>query len=229
MSIKEKQKLSAGEMEIDMTSIEAASKSGEKGTVKFTPNAKAKDTTKLRMVQVARLVNDTSGSDFNWSGANARRNDVKTDEKGKAGDADHVDKGWMVDHDPTKATPRTKDSDATVSPAYRDYWPNSSTSQDGHKNGADIQACSLWDFPGWNQNATFSFETAAQGADNGTIYGTVKWNFSIKDAKIVNEGHSFQDNPSATFNAAVDKFNDVYHNPGSPSAPKAAAPPKKDE
>lgn len=50
----------------------------------------------------------------------------------------------------------------------------------------------------------------------------MNWNFTIKDSKIVNEGHSFHDNPSATFNAAVDKFNDVYHNPGSPSAPKAA-------
>jgi len=52
----------------------------------------------------------------------------------------------------------------------------------------------------------------------------VKWGFTVKDSKVINESHSFQDNPSATFSAAVDKFNDVYHNPGSPSAPKAAAP-----
>jgi hypothetical protein len=222
MSIKDKAKLAAGDMEIDMASVEAVSKAGEKGTVKFTPNAKAKDTTKLRMVQVFRLQED-SGSDYVWTGGQARRNDAKTEEKGKPGESGHVDKGWVVDHDAAAATPRTKDSDAAVSPAYRDYWPNTSQSQDGHKNGADVAACSLWDFPGWNKNCTFSFETTAQGADNGVNYGSVKWNFTIKDAKVVSEAHSFQDNSSATFTAAVDKFNDVYHNPGSSTAPKAAA------
>jgi len=226
MSIKAKEKLKTGEMEIDMTSIEAA-KSGEKGTIKFTPNATAKDTTKLRMVQVVRDIKD-DGTDYSWTGSQARLDEVKTKEQGKAGEAGSVEKGWMVDHNPAAVTPRTKASDPGVSPAYRDYWPNSSESQDGHKSGADIQPCSLWDFPGAGINLTWRFETAAQGAD-GTTYGTVKWGFTVKDSKVINESHSFQDNPSATFNAAVDKFNDVYHNPGSPSAPKPAAPPAKKE
>ena len=226
MSIKAKEKLKTGEMEIDMTSIEAA-KSGEKGTIKFTPNATAKDTTKLRMVQVVRDIKD-DGTDYSWTGSQARLDEVKTKEQGKAGEAGSVEKGWMVDHNPAAVTPRTKASDPGVSPAYRDYWPNSSESQDGHKNGADIQPCSLWDFPGAGINLTWRFETAAQGAD-GTTYGTVKWGFTVKDSKVINESHSFQDNPSATFNAAVDKFNDVYHNPGSPSAPKPAAPPAKND
>jgi hypothetical protein len=55
----------------------------------------------------------------------------------------------------------------------------------------------------------------------------VKWGFTVKDSKVINESHSFHDNPSAIFDAAVDKFNDVYHNPGSPSAPKPAATPEK--
>jgi hypothetical protein len=227
MSIKasSKDSLKAGEMEIDMTSIEAA-KSGEKGTIKFTPNAKAKDTTKLRMVQVVRDIQE-DGTDYKWTGSQARLEDVKTQEKGKAGEAGSVEKGWMVDHNPAAVTPRSKASDPAVSPAYRDYWANNSVSQDGHKNGADIQHCSLWDFPGISGgNLTWRFETAAQGAD-GTTYGTVKWGFTVKDSKVINESHSFQDNPSATFNAAVDKFNDVYHNPGSPSAPKPAATPEK--
>jgi hypothetical protein len=75
-------------MEIDMRSIEVA-KSGEQGTVKFTPNSKAKDTAKLRMVQIGRL-ETTAGTDFNWTGEQARRNDVKTTEKGKEGEVGHV-------------------------------------------------------------------------------------------------------------------------------------------
>ena len=145
---------------------------------------------------------------------------------GIAGSQNQVEGGYFVDHQAASATPRTNAGDAAVSPYYRSFWPNASSSQDGwKKSAADIQPCSLWDFPGGaNFDSTFKFETAAKGEDNGVVYGTVKWQFSIAASKIKDESFSVHDNPSATFNAAVDQFNELYKNPGASTAPAATPP-----
>ena len=258
MSITGKKQVSAGEFEMNLTAIEVpGGKCGEQGTVKFTPNAKAKNTNNLRMLQVVKMVDASTSSDYKWTGGEARRNDAMTKDNhatlggalggaalggavgglggaivgglvgGALGSANQVEGGFFVDHLAGGATPRANAGDAAVSPYYRDYAPNASQSQDGHKKSAtDIQPCSLWDFPGWSQDSTFRFETAAKGTDNGEVYGTVKWQFSIAKSKITGQSWSVQDHPSATFNAAVDQFNEVYHNPGASSAPAPPAPPK---
>ncbi|MCG8422413.1 MAG: hypothetical protein MJE77_31240 [Proteobacteria bacterium] len=214
--IQGKKKVKAGEWEMNLAAVEAAGgKCGERGTLKFTPNAKARDTNNLRLLQIVKLVDASTGGDYNWSGGEARRNNAMTTEDKSKG----VEGGFFVDHSAAAASPRSKKGDAAVSPYYRDYWPNTSSSQDGHKKGANIQGASLWDFPGWSQDSTFRFETAAKGADNGYIYGTVKWQFEISGSKIKNESWSAHDGQSATFDAAVDQFDEVYKNPGASTAP----------
>ena len=211
-----KKKVNCGEWEMNLAAVEASGgKCGERGTVKFTPNSKAKDTKNLRLLQIVRLVEASTNTDYNWTGGESRRNNAQTTEDKSKG----VEGGFFVDHAASSASPRTNKSDGAVSPYYRDYWPNASSSQDGHKKGTSIQAASLWDFPGWSQNSTFKFETAAKGADNGVIYGTVKWQFDIESSKVKNESWSVQNGQSATFDAAVDQFDETYRNPGSSTAP----------
>lgn len=264
MSLTGKKQVTAGEFEMNMAAVQVkGGKCGEQGTIKFTPNATAKDTNNLRLLQVVKLVDASTSSDYQWTGGEARRNDVMTQDNhataigaaagaaggaaagaamggavgavvggvlggiagGVAGSTQQVEGGFFVDHAAASATPRSNAADPAVSPYYRDYWANSSSSQDGHKKGAgDIQPASLWDFPGWSKDCTFKFETAAQGADNNVTYGTVKWQFAVRSSAVVDESWSVQDNPSATFNAAVDRFNEVYKNPGASTAPAAPAP-----
>jgi hypothetical protein len=218
MSLKGTKKVSAGEFNIDMEKVEATGGNcGERGTIQFTPNAKAKDTNSLRLVQVARLVEASKNADFQWTGGEAPRNQMRT-----TADLTHgVEGGFFVDHFAGSANQRSSASDPAVSPYYRDYAPNPFSSEDGHKKGeTDIKAASLWDFPGWSQDSTFKFETVAKGEDTGVVYGTIKWQFSVKSSKVIDESFSVQDNSTTTFNAAVGRFNEYYKNPGASTAPK---------
>jgi hypothetical protein len=84
-----------------------------------------------------------------------------------------------------------------------------------------IVSASLSDFPHFNRNFTWSFETAAK-ADTGHIYGTVQWGFSITDAAkgtLGGERVLFIDGSSATFDSAVAEFNKFYKAKGTPGAP----------
>lgn len=86
--IKGSDKVPLGEFAIDMTKVEnPGGKSGEDGTVTFTPNAKAPDSTSIRLSQIVKTSSVTDGKDFDWSGGSeADRNKIQT----KGSDKTHV-------------------------------------------------------------------------------------------------------------------------------------------
>lgn len=226
--IKDSKELTNGKMELDFTKNDAAAKGGsasESGTVKFTPNDKAPNSDNIRLLQIVRVGDTTgistkAGNPWEYGGAEADRNKVRTSEDTSKG----ILGGFFIDHSAAIANPRTKKSDAVVSPYYRDYWPNATASQDGHKKSkSDIKHASLWDRPGHNAPVKYDFETSAKSTDTGTWYGSALWGFEIyldKDIpKIKGEYKSFNDNRGATTDAAIEKFNEFYKNPGTSKAP----------
>jgi len=201
-----------------ITESHAGAKSGMKGTISFKAGDAAPDSSSIRLLQIVRLEDLGTGSDYNWTGADANKNKVRTDEDKAKG----IKPGFRVDHSAAAVSPRTKKDDKAVSPYYRDYWPNAASSQDGSKQGKTVQEASLWDFPGWSQKSRYTFETAAKAADSGYIYGAVRWGFTISDpakGTVDSEHVSADPGPSATFGAAVKKFDEFYKNPGASTAP----------
>jgi nucleoid-associated protein YgaU len=78
-------KVPLGNFEIDMTKVEVAGdKTGEEGTVKFTPNDKAPNSRSIRLSQAIKTVDVETGKDFDWSdlnkssGAQKNRNKMQT-------------------------------------------------------------------------------------------------------------------------------------------------------
>jgi hypothetical protein len=190
--------------------------SGMSGTIEFTPDKAAPDSNLIKLLQVVRLEDLTSGKDYVWTGGEARRSAMQTTA------AKGIQPGYFVDHSAAAATPRSKKTDAPVSPYYRSYWPNATVSQDGKKKGASITSASLWDNPNWGMQGRFSFETAAKATDTGYHYATLTWGFTVSDpAKgVVDKEYADAHRaPSMTFHAAVAEFNKAYKNPGSATAP----------
>ena len=148
-----------GKFQMNMkTQSNPGGNSGLSGTITFTPDKTGGDTTKLRLYQAVRLEDTTTGKDYQWTGADKPRSDMQTTADAKK----HIDPGWWIDINPALTAKRTKKADAVASPYYRDYWPNAANSQDGSKKGNHVVSASLWDFPSWNQNSRYSFETVAK-------------------------------------------------------------------
>jgi hypothetical protein len=216
--------------------------SGLDGTIKFKASDKAPDSPRIRLLQIARLEDLTTGKEFEWTGDEANRMKVMTAEgrdvsrgevhkEGSRGTIKtpaerSVAPGYFVDVRYAGRKPRTAKSDAPVSPYYNDTSigePAKRARADGSKKGKDIKEASLRDFPGSRRNTRFSLETAAVAPASGYVYATLTWGFTIKDAKngFVDEEHAeVNDFPTATFNAALKKFNEFYKNPGTSKAPQ---------
>lgn len=207
-----------GDFELNLkTESHPSASSGMSGTIKFMANEKAPDSTNIRLLQVVRTEELTTGKDYSWTGGEANRNKMMT------AAAPGVSPGYFVDHSAAAASPRTKKTDAPVSPFYRDYWPNVGHSQDGSKKGKAIKEASLWDYPQSPINMRFSFETLAKAADTGHVYGTVLWGFEISDAskgKVEKENAVGRNVTLLTTDKAIEKFNEFYRNPGASTAPK---------
>jgi hypothetical protein len=189
------------------------------GTIKFKANNKAPDSTSIRLLQVIKDLDLTTGKDYVWTGGEANRNKMMTTADKSTG----VESGWHVDHFPGAANPRSKAGDAPVSPYYRDYWPNKTQSQDGSKKGTSVSDASLWDYPGSFGNRQFSFETIAKASDTGHVYGTIMWGFTISNAAKGTVDHERAVGRNVTLlssDRAIDKFNEFYRNPGASTAPK---------
>ena len=200
------------------TESHAGAKNGMSGTIKFKASDVAPDAAQIRLLQIARDEDLTTGKEYEWTGDEANRMKVMTAaDKG-------VDPGFFVDAIHKNRTPRTAKTDAPVSPYYIDDYkaladPNNA---DGSKKGKAISEASLWDYPGSSGNRRFTFETAAQNPANGYVYATLSWGFTIRDAskgKVESEHAAVNDFPTGTFGAAVKSFNEFYKNPGSSKAP----------
>jgi len=260
-------KVPYGEFKINMNKVEtpAASKSGEKGTIKFTPNKKSPNTKSIKLVQIVKDLNisATPNVDYNWIGVESDRNNVQTasenisyktknndtlkkiskkttkghitpleihaensailggfDENKKiAKDTNlkipKVQKGYFIDHSASsaKATPKTNKNDTDIPLAYREYYPNTADSRNGFKKSKkDIKEASLWDFPRSGGDRIFSFETIARSIDKGFDYGTIHWNFRIKNGIVDKTSFKVVKGTSATFKESVKEFNKFYKN-----------------
>ncbi|MGI5518751.1 eCIS core domain-containing protein [Streptomyces sp. CA-106131] len=200
------------------TESHPGAKSGMSGTITFTPGTKAPDSALIKLLQVVRVIDSGTDKDYVWAGGEANRNKAMT----TANPTTEVKPGFFVDHSAAAAKVRTAKKDPTVSPYYRDYWPNATRSQDGAKKGRTIKSASLWDYPGSSGAMKFRFETAAKASDTGHIYGVVKWGFDLTDpakGTVSGEFAKTQDAQTSTFDAAVKAFDEFYRNPGSSKAP----------
>jgi Domain of unknown function (DUF4157) len=198
------------------TESHPGAKSGMSGTIKFKASNSSPDSTSIRLLQIARDEDLTTGKEYKWTGDEANRNKVMT----AAGSS--VDPGFFVDALEYKnLKPRTAKGDAPVLPYYTEYAKTQAA--DGSKKGKTITEASMWDFPGSSGNRRFSFETAAQAVDTGYVYATLSWGFTISDAakgKVDTEHASLHNIQTATFDAAVKSFNEFFKNPGASTAPK---------
>ena len=136
-----------------------------------------------------------------------------------------IKQGWWIDHLPGQA-PRATATDPAVSQYYRDYQPH--RSQDGSKVGAAVVPASLYDAPSSTFDARYSFETVAQAVDTGHVYGTVRWGFTVSDARtrtVTGEYSHAHASPARTTLKALAEFDKHYRNPGSSTAPAPAPAP----
>ena len=181
---------------------------GMKGTIKFKASKKAPESMHIRLLQIARNEDLATGKEYRWEGKETARNELRTaEEKDK-----DIKPGYLVDILP----PDRQRQDLPVSPYYRDYWPNEEKSHDGSNIGGMVHEASLWDFPRSWDFRRFSFETAARASDTGFTYATIRWGFTVAGptlGMVTGEHASVHDEPSATFGAALKKFNEFYGNP----------------
>jgi hypothetical protein len=208
-----------GEFNLNLkTESHPGAKCGMSGTIKFKAAETAPDSTSIRLLQVARVEDLTTGKDYSWSGDEANRNKVMTTA------APGVQPGFFVDVVHKNRNPRTAKGDAPVSPYYIDDYLSlgSPNNKDGSKKGKTINEASLWDYPGWSSKSRFSFETVAKASDTNHVYGTVMWGFEISDpAKgTVDKERAVGRNVTLlTTDKAIEKFNEFYKNPGASTAP----------
>ncbi|MCB1037504.1 MAG: hypothetical protein KDD47_26975, partial [Acidobacteria bacterium] len=177
---------------------------GVEGTIVFTPDAKRCPKCKaIRLIQVLQ-VSEQPGQDYVWPGKDKPRNDVKTAEDKAKG----ILPGYHVDHEPPNCTKGSK-----CSAYYRDHWSNPSDSRDGSNDGTTAEVASLWDRPRGDKDDIFRFETCARCDDDGSYLGCVDWGWSADGAGKVTQASNFEHGaPTATFLAAVAKFDKYYGN-----------------
>lgn len=178
---------------------------GVSGTIAFDPDTKSCPVCKsIRLVQIVRVF-EKPGVEYKWPGGEAPREKVKTAEDKSKG----VKAGYFVDHQAASCSKGNK-----CSLYYRDHWANPSQSQDGSNDGTTAKKASLWDKPTGDADDVFEFETCARCHDSGAYLRCVDWGFSADSAgKATRSSTSEHAAPSATFNAAIAKFNSYYANP----------------
>jgi len=213
--LKGKHKVAGGEFTMDMKTIaREADDSGMDGTISFRPSAAAPDGKNIRLMQAARVTDDEKGG-VPVPSRGASKGMMTT-----ADPAHGVQGGWSIDVKPG-AKPRTAKSDPDVSPFYGAH-SKYSANRDGWKIGANIREAALYDYPSWNKKSHFDFETVAQDAATGHVYGTVMWGFRIKDGWLGVVGDEYAVGRDVTLmntDKALEKFNEFFRNKGTKNAP----------
>lgn len=212
-----------GKFEVNFTKNEgvvAGDRAGEGGQVTFTPSATAPESDSIRFVQTVRNFDTTTNKLFDWTGtAQADLNKMRT----KRDYAKNIAPGFHIDQRPDLLSKRTAKADPAVLPYYDAMLPNPAN-QIGKRRGKTIVPAILDDHPSTGIPLRWNFVTSAKAADTGTWYGTVLWGmeaFLDKKGilKIKNEYHRFRTYRGETTDAALEKFNEFYRNPGSSTAP----------
>ncbi|ATQ77160.1 hypothetical protein CR152_23560 [Massilia violaceinigra] len=212
--------------------------------VSYAPNETAPDADPIRLIQIVRAASSADDQDISFSDANDAKE--KRRDKAKTASADGVEKGWFVDHTAEVLKPRSVAGSPSVPDAYADASfglsrdadgkeitapyvdiPNSGN-QHGRKHNNDITPATLKDQPASTAPYDFRAEVVAKGLEQAgeEVYGTVAWSFrTISGAGgyqeiVPQQIPEFKNAPSATFNAAVDKYDEVYRNPGASTSPE---------
>ncbi|MEK8034498.1 hypothetical protein AACH06_27020 [Ideonella sp. DXS29W] len=209
-------------------------------TVTYTPHANAADADPIRLVQIVRTENPETHAIGSWAHGNEARRD-KTQTQGEQGS----EPGWFVDHTADSLSPRQKPTDSVVPDAYIDasfehdhHGPlgtpkksykalGGSENVEGKKAGATITPASLGDSPSSEAAYDFRAEVVAKGLEVGgeQIYGRALWSFRTGPngkggQKITAHDASFALAPTANFQPAVDKYDEVYRNPTAETSPE---------
>jgi hypothetical protein len=184
-----------GSFELYFTEISQKMKGGLDGYILFTPSKdkRAPDSTKIGLVQIAKVVNDETGEIFDVTGKYPKLNlpkSIMTQEDKKK----QTEAGFFVDkpfHEMEKGKPFSKyyiDRPERKQPGVRSYLTpeKKGTYQDQHgfKAGDIVKPAILTDEPQAANEATFSFETFAQSDSPEKYYGGVRWGFIIKPDPI---------------------------------------------
>ncbi len=213
--------------------------------VTYTPTAQAPDADPIRLVQIVRTENPSTGAVGSWAGsAEARRDKTQTAADANAG----VQAGWFVDHTAEAWKPRSKTQDPAVPDAYVDASKaedphaelgspmksyaelGGGDNQNGRKAGADVTPAKLKDQPASTQQYDFRAEVVVKGKEAGgeQIYGRADWSFDTEPdgtggQKLRTHQASFAAAPSANFQPAIDKYDEVYRNAGAATSPEEVA------
>jgi outer membrane protein OmpA-like peptidoglycan-associated protein len=208
---------SFGEFKMNMITKNEAAKGGRTGldgNIQFHPKIGAPYSNKIGLIQIVKLT-DTGGTNVEPSSLpKAHGPHLRTAEDKAAG----VEKGFFTDvlHNDFGNTNKDAPQHSPLPPHYAGGTPIFGFKRSD--NPADIKLAELQDFPstsGTSGGLKFSFETVARGDDTVQSYGSVKWAFEIKDGLVTSEtAPTVTDNPSATWEAAMDKHRDFYtHEP----------------
>lgn len=164
------------------------------GILSFEPSAEAHACNKIGFIQAAQ-VKDLKGQDLLWPGTLASRNKMRSSD------------GYFVDHDSSRC-----EAGKSCSPFFNDWWPDESRSKTGEVENGVTEPAGMADFPfGWTAFNSIRLEACAVCADDGEVYGCVKWGATWpSDGPRVLETASASEEPSENFIMAVQKFVEFY-------------------
>jgi hypothetical protein len=187
------------------------------GTISFRASESAPDADAIRLTQAVRVEDiGVTGKDVVWTGNQAPRSQMQTTEDTKRG----VQPGFFLDHDASAQGARTSKSDPAVPHHYTHWQPIGG--QTGSKHGKHVVPARLDDNPHAPGLTRFTFETVAEVAGSQLQLASLHWGFTAHDAlqTTSDEWANAHTSGSATFDAALQKFNEFYKNPGTPGAPQ---------
>ena len=211
--------LDTGLGEFDMAMLletNAASMTGLKGTITFTPHETSPYSNRIGLIQtvdVNRVTDSGAEEDFTWGGAEANRESVKTPD-GEFVDMLHAKQGPERESEPWYWEGMSGDpEDATRLNHFG--W---------NRGDGDLHDTQLYDWPTSSGHLIFNFETVAVGRDSETVYGALNWGFEVTGSNLIeNEWYDASQilasgtgerHQSAEFEAARENFREFYiHEP----------------
>jgi len=198
------QSTALGGFEMGLVLVQAPATPGMFGTIEFHPDPTGPYSTEITLIQTANLaqVSGTSAVPHEWTGGEAPRNEVRTPMGGTFIDIPYAAQPQSSSTGPEYAQP----SYIAGNPAQQHHgWLRSPT---------DVREASLRDYPSWNVDSDFTFETVAKGSDNQVVYGAVQWGFQIRSGVAQNDYARAYGAESAEFDEALERFRGYYsHEP----------------
>jgi hypothetical protein len=174
--------------------------------ITFQPNAGAVDADEIDFIQMAKVVSTAQGTvtgsgEIDWQNAGANGANRQTSDHARVDRVPGKDQGWIgLQDDGTPGRHLRPWRRGAKAPAWMTDTPSRAT-----------------------PNVTFDFETAAicrKGPDQGKVYATVQWGFTIDGAmKVIAKDTKSFNKESKDFDLAVMFWNAEAAAPGSTEKP----------